>query len=91
MAEVRERARPGGGAVLAVYEDVAHADCWLEVWAVDSWTDHLRESRRVSEAERGVLARALAFNSDPPAPASRFIAIPPHRLPDASAAAPSPT
>ena len=62
------------------YEDIAHADCWLEVWSVESWTDHLRESARTSDADRGVLARALAFHREPPPAPSRFIAVAPHRL-----------
>jgi hypothetical protein len=83
MAEVRNVRGRAGALFWQLYEDVAHADCWLEIWAVDSWHDHLRESTRISEAERGVLARALAFHQDPPMPPSRFIAIAPHRLPDA--------
>ena len=83
MAELRDVRGRSGAQVWRLYEDVAHADRWLELWTVENWTDHLRESVRMSDADRAVLARALAFHQDePPAPA-RFIAVAPHRLPAA--------
>jgi MFS family permease len=85
MAEVRAVRSHTGALVWQLYEDIAHADCWLEVWSVESWTGHLRESARTSDADRGVLARALAFHRDPPPAPSRFIAVAPHRLPPARA------
>jgi hypothetical protein len=83
MAEVRHVRGRAGALVWQLYEDIAHADCWLEVWSVENWTGHLRESARTSEADRSVLARALAFHLDPPPAPSRFIAVAPHRLPAA--------
>jgi len=85
MEEVRLVRGRTGALFWQLYEDVAHADCWLEVWSVESWTGHLRESARTSDADRGVLARALAFHRDPPPAPSRFIAVAPHRLPPARA------
>jgi MFS family permease len=84
MAEVRHVRGRAGALVWQLYEDIAHADCWLEVWSVENWTGHLRESGRTSDADRSVLARALAFHQDPPPAPSRFIAVAPHRLPAAS-------
>jgi MFS family permease len=81
MAEVRDVRSRTGALVWQLYEDIAHADCWLEVWSVENWTGHLRESARTSDGDRGVLARALAFHRAPPPAPSRFIAVAPHRLP----------
>ena len=41
MAEVRDVRGRAGALVWQLYEDVAHADCWLEVWSVENWTGHL--------------------------------------------------
>jgi MFS family permease len=81
MAEVRDIRGRSGALVWQLYEDVAHADCWLELWSVENWTGHLRESVRLAEADRQVLARALAFHQDEPSAPSRYIAVAPHRLP----------
>ena len=83
MAEVRDVRSRAGALVWQLYEDIAHPDCWLEVWSVENWTGHLRESVRTSDVDRSVLARALAFHRDPPPAPSRFIAVAPHRLPPA--------
>jgi MFS family permease len=85
MAEVRAVRSRTGALVWQLYEDIAHPDCWLEVWSVENWTGHLRESVRTSDGDRSVLARALAFHQDPPPAPSRFIAVAPHRLPPARA------
>ncbi len=41
LHHVRGRA---GAVVWQVYEDVAHPEGWVEVWLMESWTDHLRDS-----------------------------------------------
>ncbi len=81
MAEVRDVRGRAGALVWQLYEDVSHADCWLEVWSVESWTGHLRESARMPDTDRAVLARALAFHLDEPQAPSRYIAVATHRLP----------
>ena len=81
MAEVRDVRGRAGAIGWQLYEDVAHADGWLEVWTVENWTDHLREAARLSAADRAVLARALALHQGPRLPPSRYLAIPPSRLP----------
>jgi len=86
MAEVRDVRSRAGALGWQLYEDIAHADTWLEVWSVENWTGHLRESARTSEADRKVFARALAFHQDPPPAPARFIAVAPHRLPAVPAA-----
>lgn len=80
MAEVRDVRGRAGAISWQLYEDVSHADGWLEVWNVENWTDHLREAARLSGADRAVLARALAMHQGAPLPTSRYLAIPPHRL-----------
>jgi MFS family permease len=81
MADVRDVRGRAGSVVWQLYEDVSHPDGWLEVWAMENWTDHLREAGRMSEADRTCLARGLAFSVGDPSPPSRYIAVPPHRLP----------
>jgi hypothetical protein len=51
----------------------------MEVWSMESWTDHLREVTRLSEDDRATLARAGLFQcgGDGPRPA-RYIAVDPH-------------
>jgi quinol monooxygenase YgiN len=80
MADVRDVRGRAGALVWQLYEDVAHADCWLEIWSVENWTDHLRESARLSAVDRAVLAHALDFHLGPPLAQSRYLAVAPHRL-----------
>jgi MFS family permease len=78
MAEVR-RARGRAGAVIwQLYEDVAHPEGWLEIWSMESWTDHLREAGRMSHDDHAVLARAAAFQRDATRPC-RYLAVDPAR------------
>ena len=78
MREVRRVRLRGGAALWRLYEDVADPDRWVELWAVDSWHEHLREQSRLSEADRFVLARAAALHAgDEPAEAARFLNVQP--------------
>ena len=81
MAEVRRVRGRAGAHVWQLYEDVAHPEGWLEVWSVESWTDHLREVTRLSEEDRAVLAGAGVFQcgGNGPRPA-RYIAVDPLHL-----------
>ena len=80
MAEVRDVRGRCGADGWQLYEDLAHPQGWLELWSVESWSDHLREAARMSEADRAALGRALAFNVDEPQPPSRHLAVAPYRL-----------
>lgn len=82
MAEVRDVRGRAGAVGWQLYEDIAHADGWVEVWTVENWTDHLREATRLSGADRAVLAQAMALHIGTPIAPSRFISVAPHRLPD---------
>ncbi|MBL6456209.1 MFS transporter [Belnapia sp. T6] len=62
MQEVRRvRLRAGAGS-WQLWEDVAHPDRWVELWTMGSWTEHLREETRLTEADRAALARAAALH-----------------------------
>ena len=74
VQHVRGRA---GAMEWRLYEDVAHPDGWMEVWAMPSWTDHLREAVRLSDDDRQVLAAVLPFHdTEAPLPL-RFISVEP--------------
>lgn len=68
MAECRRVRLRGGAATWRLYEDIARPDRWVELWAIESWEEHLREAGRLSDADRVVLARAAAFNAGPEGP-----------------------
>ena len=78
MAEVRKVRGRAGARFWQLYEDVAHPEGWMEVWSMESWTDHLREVMRLSDDDRAALARAGVFQcgGDGPRPA-RYIAVDP--------------
>ncbi len=80
MAELRDVRGRGGAVLWHLGEDISDPDHWVELWWVETWTDHLREDSRHSEADREVMSRALAFhlNSTPPQ-TQRFLAVTPHR------------
>jgi len=76
MHEVRLVRGRAGAEFWQLYENVAHPEGWLEIWSMESWTDHLREGARLSEDDRAVLARAASFLSDVRRPA-RYLAVDP--------------
>ena len=77
MADVQHVRGRAGVLSWRLYEDVAHPECWIELWAVPSWTDHLREQDRLSEHDQRMLAAVAPFHDpDHPAP-RRFIAVDP--------------
>jgi MFS family permease len=78
MAEVRLVRGRAGALFWQLYEDVAHADGWMETWAMESWIDHLREATRLSDADQAALARASTYQRDPTVPVPhRYIAVEP--------------
>ena len=77
MEEVQHVRGRAGVLVWRLYEDVAHPDGWMEVWAMQNWTDHLREANRLSDGDRAVLASVAVFHdADAPLPC-RYIAVEP--------------
>ena len=83
MRQVRGRA---GAIFWQVYEDVAHPEGWLEVWSMESWTDHLREVTRLTDDDRRLLAQAAVFQVAAERP-QRYLAIDPHAAADMPARA----
>ena len=80
MLDVRDVRGRAGAVGWQLYEDIAHADGWVEVWTVENWTDHLRETMRMNAADHAVISRAMAFHRGDPVAPARFLAVPPHRL-----------
>ncbi|MFC7474741.1 MFS transporter [Dankookia sp. GCM10030260] len=78
MQEVRRVRLRSGAATWRLYEDVAHPERWVELWTVESWTEHLREEARRTDWDRAALARAAALHqgAEPPE-AARFLNVVP--------------
>jgi hypothetical protein len=74
LHHVRGRA---GAVFWQVYEDVAHPEGWVEVWSMESWTEHLRETIRLSEDDRRLLTAVAVFQHEAHRP-SRYLAVDPH-------------
>ncbi len=80
MREVRHIRGRSGALFWQIYEDVAHPEGWLEVWSMESWTDHLREVTRLSEDDKQLLARLNVFQVATERP-QRYLAVDPHTHP----------
>jgi MFS family permease len=74
LHHIRGRA---GAVFWQVYEDVAHPEGWVEVWSMESWTEHLRETIRLSEDDKRLLAMVSVFQDEAHRP-SRYLAVDPH-------------
>lgn len=78
MREVRHVRRRSGAHGWQLLEDVAHPERWVELWSVESWTEHLREDERLAPADRSLLARAASFQAKEGAPeAARYLGVQP--------------
>ncbi len=73
LHHVRGRA---GAVVWQVYEDVAHPEGWVEVWLMESWTEHLRQAIRLSDDDKRLLAAVAVFQHEADRP-SRYLAVDP--------------
>lgn len=76
MREIRLLRGRTGAQFWQLYENVAHPEGWVEIWSMESWTDHLREAGRLSDTNRATLARAAAYQHDSNRPA-RYLAFDP--------------
>jgi MFS family permease len=77
MQECRRVRLRCGALDWRLFEDVAHAERWLEIWLMENWTAHLREEGRLTDTDRAALARAAAFQQDGAAPeAVRYLNVP---------------
>lgn len=78
MREVRRVRLRGGAALWHLYEDLAAPERFVEMWAVESWDEHLREQSRLTEEDQATLARAaLLHGGEEPAEAARFLKVVP--------------
>ncbi|WP_439595980.1 MFS transporter [Falsiroseomonas sp.] len=78
MAACRQVRLRSGAQGWRLYEDVAHPELWVELWLMESWTEHLREEERMTEWDRSVLAQAAALHRGPEAPeAARYLNVMP--------------
>ena len=77
MLEIRHVRGRSGALFWQLYEDVAHPEGWMEVWSMESWADHMRESVRLSEDDKRVLDRAAVFQAGAERPA-RYLSVDPH-------------
>ena len=74
MEEVRRVRLRAGAATWRLYEDVAHPERYVELWSIESWTEHLREQARMTEADRNVVAAATGFDQSAAGPeAVRYV------------------
>jgi hypothetical protein len=73
LHHVRGRA---GAMFWQCYEDVSHPEEWVEMWTMESWTDHLREAIRLSEDDKRLLSTVAVFQRDAERP-SRYLAVDP--------------
>ena len=78
MAELQHVRGRAGARFWQLHKELARRDDWLEIWGVQSWTEHLREAVRLSEADREVLARARVFQTpEGPERPRRYITVEP--------------
>jgi MFS family permease len=81
MAECRGVRLRNGALAWRLYEDVAHPERWVELWLVESWTEHLREVERLTESDRAILTRAAALHrGEAPPEAARYLDVMPDML-----------
>jgi len=78
MREVRQVRVRAGAVVWRLYEDVARPEHWTELWAMESWIEHLREEIRLDEDDRMALACAATLHcgGEPPR-TSRYLNVDP--------------
>jgi hypothetical protein len=76
MNEVHHVRARAGAVFWQVYEDVAHPEGWVEVWSMESWTDHLRETIRLTEDDKRLLSALAAYQHEVHRP-TRYLAVDP--------------
>lgn len=79
MAGVRAERMRHGATYWGLFADASDPARWVEFFAQPSWTEHLRQHERVTEADRDTEARALAFHVLPEPPrATHYVGGPQH-------------
>ena len=77
MREVRLVRLRGGAMLWRLYEDVATPNLYAELWAVETWTEHLREHSRHTAEDLVVLARAATYQQEGTPEAARYLNVQP--------------
>lgn len=75
MRGVRAERMRHGATYWGLFADSADPARWVEFFAQPSWTEHLRQHERMTQADREMEARAIAFHilAEPPV-ATRYVA-----------------
>ncbi len=63
VARLAPERRRDGAFAWGVSEDAADPDCILEWFMVESWAEHLRQHRRVSQADADIQAEVTKFHT----------------------------
>jgi MFS family permease len=72
-----ERVRKRSGALSwALYEDKENPRCYVEVFIVESWLEHLRQHERHTANDQAIRTRVHAFHRGPAAPVIRHLIAP---------------
>jgi len=64
----------------ALYSDVHHPTCQVEVFTVPSWSEHLRQADRETEADHALAEQVLAYHRGPEPPIQRALVSEHHSL-----------
>ncbi|GAU82781.1 MFS transporter [Bosea sp. BIWAKO-01] len=71
VARLAPERRRDGAFAWGVSEDAADPDCILEWFMVESWAEHLRQHRRVSQADADIQAEVTKFHTGQDKPVIR--------------------
>jgi MFS family permease len=76
LAHLSQERRRDGAYGWGVTEDSADPEKMVEWFMVESWAEHLRQHKRVSQADADLQAKMLAYHSGPDKPVVRhFLAV----------------
>lgn len=78
MRGVRAERMRHGATYWGLFADASDPSRWVEFFAQPSWVEHLRQHERVTEADRDVESRALAFHTLPGPPRATHYVGGPH-------------
>jgi hypothetical protein len=80
MIELRDVRGRAGAILWNLGEDISNPNHWVELWWMESWTDHLREAGRLSDDDRAALGRAMDFDTgSEPLKQRRYLMVNPSR------------
>jgi MFS family permease len=73
MDELSRIRRRDGAGEWNLYQDLEDRECWLETFLVDSWSEHLRQHKRLTVADVAIERRAKRFHAGPGEPKTRHL------------------